>query len=275
MFEYIAYKNENKMSNILGKLLVKILISKKVKSIFGGRVKALISGGAALNPEIGSFFNKIGFCLLQGYGQTEASPLISCNTKSYNDPMTVGFPVKNVEVKISNQNEILVRGKNVMIGYWKNKKLTAKTLRNGWLHTGDLGFFDKTGRLIINGRKKELIVTSGGDNISVQRIENILTEQVEINQAVIFGDNKPFLIALIHIDEKLNESKIESILSKINRRLNSIERIRKYILLKKPLTYQDGFLTQTQKIKKKMVFSHFKMILKNFIEFYNNFCTSL
>ena len=99
-----------------------------------------------------------------------------------------------------------------MIGYWKNKKLTAKTLRNGWLHTGDLGFFDKTGRLIINGRKKELIVTSGGDNISVQRIENILTEQVEINQAVIFGDNKPFLIALIHIDEKLNESKIESIL---------------------------------------------------------------
>ena len=87
--------------------------------------------------------------------------------------MTVGFPVKNVEVKISNQNEILVRGKNVMIGYWKNKKLTAKTLRNGWLHTGDLGFFDKTGRLIINGRKKELIVTSGGDNISVQRIENI------------------------------------------------------------------------------------------------------
>ena len=145
-----------------------------------------------------------------------------------------------------------------MIGYWKNKKLTTKTIRNGWLHTGDLGFFDKTGRLIINGRKKELIVTSGGDNISVQRIENILTEQVEINQAVIFGDNKPFLIALIHIEEKLSKSKIESMISKINKRLNSIERIRKYILLKKPLTYQDGFLTQTQKIKKKKVFSHFK-----------------
>ena len=92
-----------------------------------------------------------------------------------------------------------------MIGYWKNKKLTTKTIRNGWLHTGDLGFFDKTGRLIINGRKKELIVTSGGDNISVQRIENILTEQVEINQAVIFGDNKPFLIALIYIEEKLSK----------------------------------------------------------------------
>ncbi len=258
MLEYISNKSENKISYILGKILVKILISSKVKSIFGGRVKALISGGAALNPEIGSFFNKIGFCLLQGYGQTEASPLISCNTKSHNDPMTVGFPVKNVEVKISNQNEILVRGNNVMIGYWKNKKLTSKTKRNGWLHTGDLGFFDKTGRLIINGRKKDIIVTSGGDNISVQRIENILTEQVEINQAVIFGDNKPFLVALIHIEEKLSKSKIESIISKINKRLNSIERIRKYILLKKPLTYQDGFLTQTQKIKKKMVFSHFK-----------------
>ena len=258
IFKYI--KNENKISinYLFGKILVKTLVTKKIKNIFGGNIKALISGGAALNPEIGLFFNKIGFCLLQGYGQTEASPLISCNTKSKNDARTVGFPVKNVEVKISNQNEILVKGNNVMLGYWKNKKLTNETIKNNWLHTGDLGFFDNKGRLIINGRKKDLIVTSGGDNVSVQKIENILTEQVGIDQAVVFGDNKPYLVALLYSEEKLDNSKIKLILKFTNSKLNSVEKIRKYILLNKPLTYEDGFLTQTQKIKKREVYKFFK-----------------
>ncbi len=258
IFKYIRNENKISINYLLGKILVQTLLTKKIKNMFGGNIKALISGGAALNPEIGLFFNKIGFFLLQGYGQTEASPLISCNTKSKNDARTVGFPVKNVKVKISNQNEILVKGNNVMLGYWKNKKLTNETIKKNWLHTGDLGFFDNKGRLIINGRKKDLIVTSGGDNISVQKIENILTEQVGIDQAVIFGDNKPYLVALLYSEEKLDDSKIKLILRFTNSKLNSVEKIRKYILLNKPLTYEDGFLTQTQKIKKREVYKFFK-----------------
>ena len=258
IFKYIRNENKISINYLFGKILVKTLVTKKIKNIFGGNIKALISGGAALNPEIGLFFNKIGFCLLQGYGQTEASPLISCNTKSKNDARTVGFPVKNVKVKISNQNEILVKGNNVMLGYWKNKKLTNETIKKNWLHTGDLGFFDNKGRLIINGRKKDLIVTSGGDNVSVQKIENILTEQVGIDQAVVFGDNKPYLVALLYSEEKLDDSKIKSILRLTNSKLNSVEKIRKYLLLNKPLTYEDGFLTQTQKIKKREVYKSFK-----------------
>ena len=155
------------------KALLPYLIATPILFIFGGKVKVLISGGAALNPEIGFFFNKVGLNLLQGYGQTEASPLISCNNKISNNPCTVGIPVKGVRVKISNTGEILVKGNNLMNGYWKNKKLTNKTIVKGWLYTGDLGEIDNKGRLLITGRKKDLIVTSGGDNISAIRIENI------------------------------------------------------------------------------------------------------
>ena len=138
-------------------------------------IKVLISGGAPLHPNIGYFFNNLDLPLIQGYGQTEASPLISCNTKIRNAPESVGYPVKNVKIKISSENEIIVKGNNVMKGYWKNKKLTKETIKNGWLYTGDLGFFDSFGRLVINGRKKDLIVTSGGDNISVSKIENLFS----------------------------------------------------------------------------------------------------
>ena len=145
-----------------------------------------------------------------------------------------------------------------MSGYWKNSKLTKKTIKNNWLHTGDLGYFDKVGRLIINGRKKDLLVTSGGDNISVQRIETKLTENVEINQAVVFGDNKSYLVALIVVTEKTSSQKVKKIIDNLNKNLNSIEKIRRFTIIEKPLTYEDGYLTQTQKIKRDKVFQGFK-----------------
>ena len=251
-------KKSSYFNNTLSKFLINFFLKNKIKAIFGGKVKALISGGAALSPKIGFFFNKVGLELLQGYGQTEAAPLISCNLRYHNDPSTVGFPVKNIKVKISRDNEILVKGDNVMSGYWKNSKLTKKTIKNNWLHTGDLGYFDKVGRLIINGRKKDLLVTSGGDNISVQRIETKLTENVEINQAVVFGDNKSYLVALIVVTEKTSSQKVKKIIDNLNKNLNSIEKIRRFTIIEKPLTYEDGYLTQTQKIKRDKVFQGFK-----------------
>ncbi len=258
IFNYIEEENNNKLNLIFGKFFMKFFLEKKIKKTLGGKIKALISGGAALNPQIGLFFNEVGLNLLQGYGQTEAAPLISCNIKNLNDPRTVGPPVKNVKVKISDDNEILVMGDNLMDFYWKNKELTNRTIKNNWLHTGDLGFFDEQGRLVINGRKKDLIVTSGGDNISVQKIESLLSKEIEINQAIIFGDNKPYLIALLVLENKKYKKSIKDVLGKINRLLNSVEKIRKFIILKEPLTYENGFLTQTQKVKRERVFQNFK-----------------
>ncbi len=248
----------DKLRKYLSQIFIFLFLRTAVRRIFGGNIKALISGGAALSPQIGLFFNKIGLTLLQGYGQTEAAPLISCNTKKFNNPGTVGFPVKNVEIKIAVDGEILVKGSNVMSGYWKNKKLTSQTIKKGWLYTGDLGFLDKMGRLVINGRKKDLIVTSGGDNISVQKIETKLTEQVEIEQAVVFGDNKPFLIALLVVQDSKNKNMYTELVQRINTSLNSLEKIRKFLLLKEKFTYENGFLTQTHKIKREEVYMQFK-----------------
>lgn len=265
LIEIIIKKNESLYSskrshymNYLISFFIRFLFKKKVKDILGSEIKVLISGGAALNPVTGHFFNGIGLRLLQGYGQTEASPLISCNFINFNDPKTVGFPVKNTNVKISIDGEILVKGRNVMKGYWRNNNLSKKTIVNGWLHTGDLGFFDKLGRIIINGRKKDLIVTSGGDNISVQKIEGILNQFLEIEQVVIFGDNRPYLIALIVVNKDIKKINLKEILKVTNSKLNSIEKVRKFIEIKEPFTYENGMQTQTSKLKKKEIFRIYK-----------------
>ena len=145
-----------------------------------------------------------------------------------------------------------------MLGYWNNSSLTKKTIINGWLHTGDLGLIDELGRIIITGRKKDLIVTSGGDNISAQRIEGYLTSYNEISQAIVFGDSKPFLISLIKMNDNFTEVDLKKIIKNLNQKLNSIEKIRKYIILDEELTYEKGFMTQTMKIKRKKVFEYFK-----------------
>ncbi len=251
-------ENINFFEKFLVTIFLKYILKKKVLQIFGKKIKVLISGGAALNPDVGIFFNKLGISLLQGYGQTEASPLISCNRKKNNDPHTVGQPVKDVKVKISNNGEILVSGDNLMQGYWKSKKLTNETLKYGWLHTGDLGKIDEQGRIIITGRKKELIVTSGGENISSQKIENMLLSFDEISQAIIYGDGKPFLIALIKLNDDYKKTDVKKLIQALNCNLNSIEKIRKFIVMDLEPTYENGLMTQTMKLKKKKIFLRYK-----------------
>ncbi|MEL0246622.1 MAG: AMP-dependent synthetase/ligase [Alphaproteobacteria bacterium] len=262
MKSFLNIETETKKINFIEKLLImfflRFILKRKVLGIFGNKIKVLISGGAALNPTVGFFFKKLGISLLQGYGQTEASPLISCNRKNNNNPNTVGRAVKNVKVKISNYGEILVSGDNLMLGYWKQKKLTNKTIKNGWLHTGDLGKIDDEGRIIITGRKKELIVTSGGENISSQRIENMFLNFEEISHAIIFGDGKPFLIALIRVSDEHKNVNLKRLIENLNKNLNTIEKIRKFILMDIEPTYENGLMTQTMKIKKEKVFLRYK-----------------
>ena len=259
---FLNIETETKKINFIEKLLImfflRFILKRKVLGIFGNKIKVLISGGAALNPTVGFFFKKLGISLLQGYGQTEASPLISCNRKNNNNPNTVGRAVKNVNVKISNYGEILVSGDNLMLGYWKQKKLTNQTIKNGWLHTGDLGKIDDEGRIIITGRKKELIVTSGGENISSQRIENMFLNFEEISHAIIFGDGKPFLIALIRVSDEHKNVNLKRLIENLNKNLNTIEKIRKFILMDIEPTYENGLMTQTMKIKKEKVFLRYK-----------------
>ena len=251
-------ENINFFEKFLVTIFLKYILKKKILQILGKKIKVLISGGAALNPDVGIFFNKLGISLLQGYGQTEASPLISCNRKKNNDPYTVGQPVKDVKVKISNNGEILVSGDNLMQGYWKSKKLTNETLKCGWLHTGDLGKIDEQGRIIITGRKKELIVTSGGENISSQKIENMLLSFDEISQAIVYGDGKPFLIALIKLNDDYKKTDVKKLIQALNYNLNSIEKIRKFIVMDLEPTYENGLMTQTMKLKKKKIFLRYK-----------------
>ena len=236
-----------------------IFIRFKIKKNFGGNLKIFISGGAALSPSISRFFLKLGIPILQGYGQTEAGPLISCNTLKNNNPLSVGCPVKHVNVKINRENEILVSGPNLMKGYWNNDSLTKMTLVRNWLHTGDLGKLDEFGRLIITGRKKELIVTSGGDNISPQKIENLFSTFSEIRNCVIFGDSKPYLIAIFFVESNINKVDVSLIVKKVNKKLNTIERVRKYIITDKELTVENGLMTSTFKVKKEQIFKIFGM----------------
>lgn len=254
--------SENYRSSLLEWLFLNfflLFIRFKIKKNFGGSLKLFISGGAALDPSISRFFLKLGIPILQGYGQTEAGPLISCNTLKNNNPLSVGYPVKHVNVKINKENEILVSGPNLMKGYWNNHSLTKKTLVNNWLHTGDLGKLDEFGRLIITGRKKELIVTSGGDNISPQKIENLFSTFSEIRNCIIFGDSKPYLIGIFFVESYVNKAVISLIVKKVNKKLNSIERIRKFIITNKELTVENGLMTSTFKVKKKQIFKIFSM----------------
>ena len=177
------------------------LVRNKVRQRFGGRLKALVSGGAPLNPDVGHFFTALGIRLLQGYGQTESAPVVSCNPAGRVKMATVGPPLPEVEVKIAADGEILVKGGLVMDGYWNDPETTAEALRDGWLHTGDIGRFDDEGYLLITDRKKDIIVNSGGDNLAPQRVEGVLALQPEIAQAMVIGDKRPYLVGLLVPDD--------------------------------------------------------------------------
>jgi long-chain acyl-CoA synthetase len=193
-----SMKGQRRLRDLPMDLLVNRLLKPKIAQRFGGRIKAMVSGGAPLNPDVGIFFQSLGVTMLQGYGQTEAGPVVACNRPSVGLKMdTVGPPMKGVEVKIAEDGEILIRGELVMHGYWRNEAETARVLQDGWLHSGDVGHLDDKGRLVITDRKKDLIVNDKGDNIAPQRIEGMLTLQPEIAQAMVSGDRRPYIVGLI------------------------------------------------------------------------------
>ena len=247
--------------------LVDVLVRKKVKKQFGGNLKAFVSGGGALDKEIGEFLNSIGLPTLQGYGLTETSPVVSCNPIHKIRVETVGPPFKGNQVKIAEDGEILVKGENVMLGYWNKKDDTAKVLKDGWLYTGDIGEIDpQDGYLKITDRKKDIIVSAGGDNISPAKVENQLTNSPAIDQSMVFGEGKNYLVALIvPSKEFLNQKeKIKEIIDEINKNLTLVEKIKKFELINENFSIENGLLTPTMKVKRIKVITKYKNILENF-----------
>ena len=236
------------------------LIRKKIKSQFGGSLKAFISGGGALDKEVGIFLNSIGLPTLQGYGLTETSPVVSCNPINDIRIETVGPPFKNNKVRIANDGEILIKGENVMLGYWNNDLETKKVLKDGWLYTGDIGHFEND-YLKITDRKKDIIITPGGDNISPVKIENELVKINFIDQVLVYGDNKPYLVALLVLNKEKKEISNENIFEEIeiiNKKLSKIEKIKKYLIIKDQFTIENGQMTPTLKLKRYKIIEKYK-----------------
>ena len=265
-------------SEKLFNMLLTKLVRQKVGQRFGGRLKAFVSGGAPLNYEVGIFFIALNVRILQGYGQTESAPVVSANRAGLNKLHTVGPPLKGVECKIAADGEILIRGELVMDGYWNKPERTSITIVDGWLHTGDIGLLDDDGYIQITDRKKDIIVNSGGDNISPQRVEGILCVEAEIAQAMVYGDQKPNLVALLVPDvdfvadwrKSNNKPKdidlttdadfakvIRSVLDRVNAKLSVIEKIRKAIVVSDPFTIENEMLTPSLKIRRHIIKENF------------------
>ena len=242
--------------------LCEIFVRKKIKKQFGGNLQAFVSGGGPLDYQIGEFLNAIGLPTLQGYGLTEASPVVSCNLPGIVKVNTVGPPFSTNRVKISSEGEILVKGENVMLGYWNKQKETDEIIKDGWLYTGDIGELDSDGYLKITDRKKDIIVNLGGDNISPSKIENILCLSEKIKQAFVYGDKKNYLVALLVADSNLEKEKIKIIVENINKELNSIEKIKKFIVIDKEFTIKNRMLTPTLKLKRKEIVKNYKQHLE-------------
>ena len=233
------------------------LVRKKIKRQFGGKLKAFVSGGGALDQKIGEFLNSIGLPTLQGYGLTETSPVVSCNIPGKIKIETVGPPFKTNKVKIAEDGEILVKGENVMLGYWNMEKETNEIIKDGWLHTGDIGEITKDGNLKITDRKKEIIVNLGGDNISPSKIENLLGLSEKIRQSFVYGDKKNYLVALI-VSESENFNEIEIYLENLNKNLSLVEKVKKFKLINEEFTIENGMLTPTLKLKRKKILEKYK-----------------
>jgi long-chain acyl-CoA synthetase len=251
------------------------LVRDTVRERLGGRLKAMVSGGAPLNPDVAIFFRALGLPLFQGYGQTEAGPLISVNRPCRPKLHTVGPPVKGAEVRIAEDGEILVRGELVMRGYWRDEGATKRVIRDGWLHTGDVGEIDADGDIRITDRKKDLIVNSGGDNLSPARIEGLLTLRPEIAQAMVWGDRRPHLVALLVPNYEWAKSWAQAagrpadlvklagdpefqkalgeVVDDVNRGLSVVERIRRFAVAAQPFTIDNEQMTPTMKIRRHVI----------------------
>ena len=264
--------------------LATLTVRRKLKARLGGRLKAWVSGGAALNYEIGIFFVALGVRLLQGYGQTEASPVVSANPPRRIKIETVGPPLKEVEVRIADDGEILVRSEAVMKGYWRDEAATAAALRDGWLHTGDIGSIDADGYLKITDRKRDIIVLSGGDNVSPARVEGFLVLQPEISQAMVHGDRHPHVVALLVPDEEFARAwssstgarrdlaelvedqdfhrAIALAVDRVNAGLSPIERIRRFALIAEPFSTENAMLTVSLKIRRHKIRERYGALLE-------------
>ena len=247
------------VENILNNLC-EILVRKKIKLQFGGSLKAFVSGGGALDAEVGVFLNSIGLPTLQGYGLTETSPVVSCNPIHDIRIDTVGPPFEGNQVKIADDNEILIKGENVMLGYWNNKAETEKVLIDEWLHTGDIGHFENK-YLKITDRKKDIIITTGGDNISPVKIENDLINIKSIEQSLVFGDSKPYLVALLVLNKdfsNISKDDLSKEIENVNEKLTKIEKIKKFIIVKEQFTIENGLMTPTLKLKRYKIINKYK-----------------
>ena len=233
-----------------------------------------MSGGAPLNPEIGLFFQGVGLTLLQGYGQTESGPIASVNRPKSGIKMdTVGTPLHATEVRIAQDGEIMLRGELVMHGYWRNEAETARVLKDGWLHTGDIGHIDAAGRIVITDRKKDMIVNDKGDNISPQKLEGMITLQPEIAQAMVMGDKRPYIVGLIVPDAEWSRewavanghhgadvralqelpafrSAIREALDRVNCDLSVIEKVRQFAFADEPFSIDNEEMTPSLKIRR-------------------------
>ncbi len=255
--------------------IVDKLVRNKVRGNFGGRLKVMVSGGAPLNPDIGIYFTALGLKLLQGYGQTESAPVISVNRLNLVKMETVGPPLFETEVKIAADGEILVRGDLLMQGYWQNEEATNEVIKDGWLHTGDVGHIDNDNYIQITDRKKDIIVNSGGDNLSPQRVEGFLTLEPEIAQAMVYGDKRPHLVALIvpndeFVEEWAKETgnsanlanvignddfrkHISEALDRVNEHLSVIERVRRFELIEEEFSVDNEMMTPTLKLRRHVI----------------------
>ncbi|MEM9085652.1 MAG: long-chain fatty acid--CoA ligase [Pseudomonadota bacterium] len=254
-------------------LVLEKALRPKIRAKFGGRIKAMVSGGAPLNPDVGNFFEAMGLTMLQGYGQTESGPVISCNRPAVGLKMdTVGPPLRGVEIKIADDGEILCRGELVMHGYWRNDAETARTIKDGWLHTGDIGHLDHKGRIVITDRKKDMIVNDKGDNVAPQKIEGMLTLQPEIAQAMVSGDKRPYVVGLVVPDAewalewaRANNQKfdlkalqdwpefrkaVRAAVDRTNKDLSVIEKVRKFEFADEAFAIENEEMTPSMKIRR-------------------------
>ena len=271
--------NQLTLTESLMDRLVDKLVRDKVRRRFGGRMKALVSGGAPLNYDVGMFFLALGLPVYQGYGQTEAAPLISCNRKSVNDIASVGPALAGVEARIAEDGEICVRGDMLMAGYWNDAEATAEALRDGWLHTGDIGHIDDAGCIHITDRKKDIIVNSGGDNIAPQRVEGVLALEPEIAQVMVYGDRRAHLVALIVPDgdfidrhgkgrslaELASDADFHGALAEVVRRagegLSPIEKVKRFAIAPEPFAIDNGEMTPTLKIRRHAIIDRYRETL--------------
>jgi len=261
-------------------------VFRKLKERLGfDRVRIAYSGAAPISPDVLKFFNAIGLPLVEGYGQTEGTGVTSVSQKGRLKIGKVGQPLPGVQVKIAEDGEILVKGPGIFKGYFKNPEATAETLKDGWLHSGDVGELDEDGFLKITDRKKDLIITAGGKNIAPQNIENQLKFSPYINDAIVIGDRRKYLVALIAIDEEnvikyaqdhkiqfgtyaslTQAPEIKQLIQKevdrVNKSLAQVEQVKKFAIIPKKLYEEDGEVTPTMKVKRKAINEAYKDVIE-------------